>query len=219
MAPGIHWEWRGFGAVSGLFARRFCAMRVLYPSGSVRDGYLWVPGLEVNVKVRDLPEEPFKLKRLLGKDGELEQWAEKPEDVYRFPLDEPGWEALAGTLATANVTLGPYPPGKADAETTRARLEAVGAKTVTVDKVRQSSLWQGPHGKVKVEWTCISSPQAVISIGLETWAEDAGGQGLPDREAKEDLLTAIKELGLRDEPLRALNYVDAIAVWAVGDRV
>ncbi|MCK4472721.1 MAG: hypothetical protein KAW49_13155, partial [Anaerolineae bacterium] len=72
---------------------------------------------------------------------------------------------------------------------------------------------------VKVEWACISSPQAIISIGLETWDEDPEGQGLPDEQAKEDILAAIKELGLNNEPLSAMNYVDAVAVWASGGKI
>jgi hypothetical protein len=131
-------------------------------------------------------------------------------------LDQPGWDALAGTLAAAHVTLGPYPARKADAGTTLARLREVGARTVTVTKLRESRLWQGPHGKISVEWSCIRSPQAIISIGLETWDQGPEGQGLPDPQAKEDILAAIKELGIRDEPLRAMNYVDAVAVWALG---
>jgi hypothetical protein len=219
MALGTHWEWRGFGAVSGEFARRYSALEPQYPPQSVTDDYLWVSGLEVNVKVRNIPTEPFKFKRLQAKDGELEQWAENPEDIFRFPLDRSGWDALAGMLATVNVMLGPYPSEKADVETTLTRLKEAGARIVTVTKRRESRLCQGPHGKVLVEWTCISSPQAIISIGLETWDEGPGGQGLSDQQAKEDILAAIRELGLRNEPLRVLNYVGAVTVWASGGKV
>jgi hypothetical protein len=185
----------------------------------VKDGYLWVSGLKVNIKVRDIPAEPFKFKRLQNRDGELEQWAENLEDIFGFPLDRPGWDALAGTLASVNVMLGPYPSEKADVETTLARLGEVGAKVVTVTKQRESRLWQGPYGGVIVEWACIRSPQAIISIGLETWDEGPGGQGLSDQQAKEDILAAIERLGLRNEPLRALSYVDAVAIWASGGKL
>ena len=219
MALPIHWEWRGFGAVSGEFAHRYTALLPLFPSQSVEDAYLWVPGLEVNVKLRDIPHEPFKFKRLQGKDGPLEQWAENPADIFRFPLDRAGWDTLAATLATVDLALGPYPGGDVDAGMTRARLREVGARTVTVHKLRESRLWPGPNGPVKVEWACIRSPQAIITIGLETWDPDPWGPGLPDEQAKADLRTAIEELGLDDEPLQPMNYVDAVRTWASGGKI
>lgn len=226
MAVGTHWEWRGFGAASSDFADRFSQLETKFPPEGIEfppkdfeDVYLWTPGLKVNAKVRDYPEEPFKFKRLQDKDGDLEKWAENQEDIFKFPLDEAGWEALAETLTTVNVTLGPYPSGGADAETTLARLKKAEARTVTVNKLRESRLWQGPNGQVKVEWACISSPQAIISIGLETWDEYPEGQGLSDEQAKEDILAAIKELGLDNEPLSAMNYLDAVAAWASGGKI
>jgi hypothetical protein len=219
MAQGLHWEWRGFGAVSSIFAHRFCELAPKFDPQHVEDVYLWVPALEVNVKVRDIREQPFKFKRLQDTDRHLEQWAESPEDILKFPLNEAGWNRLAKVLAKVNRTLGPYPSGEADAETTLARLEKAGARTVTVNKLRESRLWQGPNGKVLAEWARISSPQAIISIGLETWDEDAEGPGLPDEQAKEDMWAAIKDLGLNDEPLRVMNYMDAVAVWAAGKKV
>ena len=221
MTTGIHWEWRGFGAVSSVFSRCFGTLESLFCPQDVEDVYLWVPGLEVNIKMRDIPEEPFKFKRLQVKDKNtgLEQWAESPEDIFRFPLDEAGWDALAKTLAKVDVTLGPYPSGVADAERTLAWLKKAGVRVVTVNKRREGRLWRGAHGPVKVEWACIRSPQATISIGLETWDEDPHGEGLPDEQAKEDILAALEALGLNKEPLKAMNYVDAVAVWALGGKL
>lgn len=219
MTLAIHWEWRGFGAVSGEFAHRYSALPPQFSSQSVEDAYLWVPGLEVNVKLRDIPEEPFKFKRLQAKDGPLEQWAENPADIFRFPLDVAGWDTLAATLATAGLSLGSHPGGDVDAGMTRTRLEEVGARTVTVHKVRESRLWSGPSGPVKVEWACVRSPQAIVTIGLETWDPDPNGAGLPDEQAKADLLAAIKELGLQAEPLQPMNYVDAVRTWASGGKI
>jgi hypothetical protein len=219
MTLGIHWEWRGFGIVSGEFALRYSALAPQFPRQVVEDVYLWAPKLEVNVKVRDLPAEPFKFKRLQNWDGHLEQWAEKPSDIYRFPLDRAGWEALATTMATADLALGPYPAGTVDAARVLAELERAGARTVTLNKERSSRLWQGPRGQVKVEWACILSPQPVITIGLENWDEDPAGPGLSDDQAKEDIQTAIQALSLHDEPLKALNYVQAVAIWASGGTI
>jgi hypothetical protein len=175
--------------------------------------------LAANVKVRNLAEEPFKFKRLLNKDGHLEQWAEKQEDIYQFPLSEDAWGKLAQALADAGLTLGSYPSGTVDAQMTVAELQRVGARIVTVNKLREARLWKGPYGWVKVEWACIFAPQATITIGLETWEEDGEGPGLPDEEAKEDIRAAIQALGVVEEPLRVLNYVDAVRIWTAGGRI
>jgi len=225
MAIGIHWEWRGFGAVSSEFAHRFGELESLFPPQDVEDVYLWVSGLEVNVKVRDIPEEPFKFKRLQDKDGDLEQWAENPEDIFKFPLDEAGWDAVAKVFAEFDVALGPFPPEKVNCSLILDRVRNAGADQVDVRKRRESKLWPvsdgevKASGQVKVEWACISSPQASISIGLETWDEAPVGQGLSDEQAIEDISAAIEALGLDKEPLKPMNYLDAVAVWASGGRV
>jgi hypothetical protein len=219
MALGLHWEWRGFGVVSRDFARYFSQLDHLFIPPDVEDVYLWARGFKVNIKVRDIPEQPFKFKRLRNKDGDLEQWAENPKDIFSFPLNQAGWNALAEALATVDVVLGPCPSGGADAHTTLARLRAVGVRTVTVNKQRESRLWQGPHGKVRVERVHISSPQTIASIGLETWGEDPEAPGLPDREAKEDIRAAIDALGLRYEALRVMSYLDAVVIWASGGEI
>jgi hypothetical protein len=205
--------------VSSDFSRHFSKLDHLFTPPDVEDVYLWVRGLKVNIKVRDIPEEPLKFKRLQNKDGDLDQWAENPQDIFGFPLNQAGWKALAEALATVNVVLGPCPSGGADAHTTLARLRAAGIRTVTVNKQRESGLWQGPHGKVKVERAYISSPQTITSVGLETWDEDAEAPGLPDREAKEDIWAAIEALDLNNEPLRVMNYVDVVGIWASGEKI
>lgn len=220
MATGTHWEWRAFGAASSDLAARFIVdLGIIFPPMDFVDVYLWTPGLKVNVKVRDFAAQPFKFKHLLDKDGVLEKWDEKEEEIFRVPLDKAGWAALAETLTTVNVTLGPYPSGDADAATIIARVQEAGASTVTVNKRRESRLWRGTHGLVAVEWACISSPEAIVSIGLETWDVSPEGPGLPGGQAKEDILAAIEALGLDNEPLRVMNYVDAVAAWASGEKI
>jgi hypothetical protein len=226
MAEGIHWEWRAFGAASGRFVSRFGELCTRFPPQGLEfpprdfeDVYLWTPGLKVNVKVRDLDVEPFKFKLLQDKDGDLEKWTEKPGDIFTFPLDEDGWETLAKTLTTVNVALGPYPGGVDDRDTLIARVKEAGVSVVTVNKLRESRAWKGTHGIVSVERACISWPQPINSVGLETWGEYPAGQGPSDEQAKEDILAAIEALGLDQEPLRPMNYLDAVAVWGSGERI
>jgi hypothetical protein len=218
MATGIHWEWRAFGVAPSDFAQRYGELEALFPPKDFEDVYLWAPGLRVNVKVRDYAREPFKFKRLRGKHGNLEQWSENREDIFEFPLKEAAWDALGGVFAEFNVALGPYPSKGADRETVLTRLKAAGAQTVEVSKRRQSRLWTGPHGAVIVEWARISAPQVVDSIGLETWEGDQGGEGLSDEQAQEDIVAALEALGLPG-PLKPMNYLDALAVWASGGKL
>ena len=67
---------------------------------------------------------------------------------------------------------------------------------------------------MKVEWACISLPHALISMGLETWNEDPMDRGLSDAFAIEDILKGTNFLGLVSEPLREMNYMDAVEIWA-----
>jgi hypothetical protein len=210
----VHWEWRGFGAVSSIFVDRFVSLKALYPPQNVEDLYLWIPGLEVNAKFRKGAEGGLKFKRLKNRDADLEQWQENPEEVFNFPLEKAGWDALAAMLGDVGITFAPYPTKSPDRATTIKCLEKSGCRTVSVQKCRESRLWQGPNNMVKVEWVCIKHPQATISIGLETWGGDLEGEELSDEQAKQDIREAIKNLRLNEEPLKVMNYMKVVADWA-----
>ncbi len=219
MAFGSHWEWRGFGAVSSKFASRYSELVVQREPHYLEDLYIWVPGLEANVKVRSGTEEGLKIKQKKSKDGRLEHWDEYPENVFNFPLKKSGRLALHRILATANLRLSPSLPDLASLEQTVTALLAAGCHSVSVQKWREGRLWPGPEGLVIVEWTCIHSPQAIISIGLENIPviPDSGETG--EIRAKNDILAAIEELALDEEPLKEMNYIDAVKVWASGEQI
>lgn len=219
MAFGLHWEWRGFGAVSGRFAGQYCSLLDLFPEQEIEDSYLWVPGLEVNAKFREGAEGGLKFKRLKNGDGPLEQWEEDRREVFEFPLEREAWDTLSKVLQPAKVHLPSYPMKKPAREEVVKYLQEAGCKTLTVKKVRGAKVWQGPHGNVKVEWACISSPQTCISIGLETWAEGNPKPPLADELAKADIRAAIKGLRLDAEPLRVLNYMQAVEMWVADKRI
>ena len=219
MAIGSHWEWRGFGAVSSRFADRFCRLWPQFAPKRFEDVYLWIPGLELNIKLRDYAEQPFKIKRITDRDGQLEKWDEDPDLIFRFPLGEADWAILTETLAAVGLTMGRYPSPPPDRDATLALLKAAGAATLLVDKFREARLWRGPSGLVLAEWACLRAPQTAISVGLETWDEDPDGPGLPDELAKKDIVAAISALGLREEPLRVLSYVGAVGLWAQGEKL
>lgn len=216
MAYGKHWEWRGFGVVSADFVHHYSRMIPHYRIQDVEDLYLWIPGLEVNAKFRVGAEGGLKFKRLLDKDGSLELWLESPEDVFDFPLTHPAWKTLSDSLVSVGVQLASFPVDPPDREATLKHLEEAGCQSQAVHKRRESRLWQAPNGEVIVEWTRISRPQPLLSIGLETWNANPDAEGLPGHLAKEDLLFAVEELGLNDETLSVMNYMEAVNVWAQG---
>jgi hypothetical protein len=213
MAEGIHWEWRGFGGVSARFVRLYSGLPDLFDSQTVEDLYLWIPGLEVNAKFRTGAEGGLKFKRIKKIDGDLEKWFENPEELFDFPLSERAWGALSQMLKTVNLTLPKAPDGAISRQRAEKLLREAGCRPLLVKKNREAKSWQGPNGAVKVEWACISEPESIVSIGLENWVNE-GSEELNDETAKADLSSAIEFMGLKSEPLRIMNYMEAVEMWA-----
>ncbi|MFN2138484.1 MAG: hypothetical protein ACK2UK_21185 [Candidatus Promineifilaceae bacterium] len=216
MAYGIHWEWRGFGAVSAALALRFATLQeVVYDGQAVEDVYFWAPGLEVNLKTRAGVEGDLKIKRPLDKDGPLECWREDPGEIFNFPLSDGQWSCLGDVLAGADLVLG-APPADAGPAQTTAALKVAGCTTLGVSKLRQARLWPGRYGPVLIEWTRIDAPQRLVSIGLET---TEAYQRRNEMLAKAGLRAAIEAFGLDQEPLAVMNYRDAAGQWANGQLI
>jgi hypothetical protein len=216
MALGLHWEWRGFGAVSGGFAQRYGNLDAFLAPRSIEDTYLWIPGIAVNAKFRKGVEGGLKLKRLKSKEHSLEQWFENPDELFDFPLDTTSYNALQTVLAEAGLEIPSDPLPATHRPSVWRYLQKIGCRTVNVRKQRESKIWQGSSGKIKVEWTCITMPQICISIGLETVPLDSAGSSFSDDRQKKLLYKAIQELGLEKEPLKVMNYMAAVNIWAVG---
>ncbi len=216
MAYGIHWEWRGFGEVSDRFRTLFDSLQPLFSREEVTDTYVWVPKLQINLKLRagNGDKDGLKFKRLKDEDGDLEQWEENREEMYEYPLVVEAWEKLGEELGKLNVGLPAMSREPLDREATLRLLRQADARVrlVEVTKRRKASLWSGPDGDVKVEIADISSPQTVSSVGLENWGELAA----PDEAAKGTLLVASKALGTHKEPLTPMSYLQAVENWANG---
>ncbi len=219
MAFGLHWEWRGFGAVSADFVNKYSKLDLQFDIQNVDDLYLWVPNLAVNAKFREGAEGGLKFKRIKNSDDKLEQWHENEEEIFDFPLKEKAWTTLNKVMTTVGLALPAYPPIAPNREESTHILESIDCKTIMVKKRREARLWRGPNGLVKVEWACISEPQSLISIGLETWDNDADEDVLTDEEAKEDIRAAILELGLNKEPIHVMNYLVVTGIWALGKKI
>ncbi len=216
MALGLHWEWRGFGAVSGAFAQRYGTLESFQEPQSIKDTYLWILGISVNAKIREGVEGGLKLKRRIRKDRNLEQWFENPAELFNFPLDKQSWNALQKVIAEAGLKMPNDPLPAPNRSAVLRYLQKKGCRTVNVSKRRESKVWQGSSGNIKVEWACITTPQICISIGLETMASDLASGSFSDDSQKEHLNRAIEELGLEKEPLKVMNYMDIVHIWAQG---
>ena len=109
MAFGLHWEWRGFGALTTAFAKKYFQLPVLYAAEDIEDRYMWIPRLAVNAKFRSGRINGFKFKRLENKNGDFEQWREDPREMFDFPLGPEAWETLRQDLHQANLRLPEFP--------------------------------------------------------------------------------------------------------------
>lgn len=222
MAYGSHWEWRGFGGVSTRFAGSFTKLKSIYLPHPVTDRYLWFPGIKVNVKIRQGSENGLKFKRCLKTEAEFEIWSEPEDEFFEFPLNENSWKMLVEVLK--NSELKKYadnnepPPRPIGKEKLENWLLERGCKIIDVEKKRESRVWHSPEGFVLVEWSCISRPQSLVSIGLENYYPDDGKEmmGDPDQTVLEN---CIESLDLYAEPLRIMNYMDVLKIWARNNKI
>lgn len=218
MALGSHWEWRGFGNVSNRFVQLYRQLPLLFKTQVVEDSYLWIPGLSVNAKLRTGADGDLKFKRLQEQDGELEKWIENPEEIFDFPLSIKAWTILSDVLRTVDIVLPSWTEEVHDRDEVLNMLKKKGCRIVSMVKQRDARLLKTGYANIKVEWATISGPQQLVSISLESGFEDSE-QGLTDKEAKRALITAIEKLNLQDEPLQVMSYLDAIKVWAKGEKL
>src|SRR5262245_7026559 len=93
-----HWEWRGFGSLSPKFMSRFDRMHAPFGRSTqhVVDEYLWIPGVEVNLKFRQgtIWQDGLKFKRFHERRGAMEKWTESMDEIFPFPLSDRAWTLL-----------------------------------------------------------------------------------------------------------------------------
>jgi hypothetical protein len=201
MPFGKHWEWRGFGQTSPRFTAWFRSLPPLYDDadarGLTRDDYLWTPGCRHNVKLRD---DALKFKRFLARRGPFEQWLEDAGEFLPFPIAP----THVGTLATLlDVQLPETPTAPLDREALLRLLHRAQppVQRVTVLKQRRLRRWRFAEGvDLVVEWTHIHVPQDVETVALEC-------------ESLEELTRAYARLRPWLHEMRAMNYLQAIALW------
>jgi hypothetical protein len=182
---------------------------------------MWVPGYGMNAKMRSGPQigEFLKFKRLRARWNQLQLWHEDPEDIHRFPLK---WSDLKWLAKELHIE----PPAKED--------EAVGfeeaieifksstppAQVIEVHKHRKARMWQEGETRVLVEIAEITQPENTSSLCLESTLELTQWSG-PEQmtAARDSVARAADDLGVHDEQLQSMNYVDALSIWSDGSRL
>ena len=222
MPSGTHWEWRGFGTVSGPFVEAFESCPLRFPNGPshdiTTDEYLWVPGSSINVKLRTGGvEQGLKLKRLVDADGPLELWLEDPRELYPF-------ERMNGTVLTSLAhAIGVTLAAPAAEPLTRERvLDALTIATppcpvVTVRKKRQtrrhSEAVQVELAEIlSVMFDAVEAPVArpLFSVAIEN-SRDIGGRSTAETlDAKREVESALlpRRLNVTDHLASVLRHVD-----------
>jgi hypothetical protein len=203
-----HWEWRGFGTVSPAFLARFENLSAPFGRTPQRvvDEYLWIPGVDVNLKFRQGTDwqDGLKFKRFRRRFGELEKWTESMDEIFPFPLSDRAWALLLAELQIHGaVQL--KPPHGADRDASLKFLQSIEPRTrlVAVVKERRFRMWRS-GGNVRLELAEIVSPRKTTSVGLEVCdlmerLDDAASIALLER--------AIAALGVGNEALRPMNYL------------
>jgi hypothetical protein len=221
MAYGLHWEWRGFGAVDPEVRRRIEGLPRLFPGDLTGvDSYYWYPGCDVNLKLREFGVRAgVKLKRLREVDAEtgLQLWLEDEREDYPFPLQPDAVHRLGNSLGV-DVSPPPRPMGRCTLLTLlrEARSDLV---VVAVQKTRSIRRWTTGGREVLVEIAEIASPERVTSVGVEDRAGLVGSASEEEMAAtKLDVTAALDGLGLPGA-LTAVSYLEAVGAWATGGTV
>jgi len=208
MAFGKHWEWRGFGALSTGLRTRVESLPLKFDRPQdVKDEYLWIPGMSINVKLRFTD---LKFKRLLGSEQGVERWLEDEAENLPFPLEPPVVEKLSRELGVSLPRLLERSYGQEELVDLLLRAKPP-VRRIAVEKKRWQREWMTPEarasgaGPVTVEIAEILSPEATVSVGLEH--PEPG----PVAAARDDL-------GL-GTAMKRLNYLEALSVWARRERI
>jgi len=206
-----HWEWRAFGSVSPAFLARFNNLSAPFGRSIQRvvDEYLWIPGVEVNLKFRQGTDwqDGLKFKRFERQSGELEKWTESMDEIFPFPLSDRAWALLLAELKIPGAGQ-LSPPTRSDRDASLKFLQSIEPRTrlVAVVKERSFRMWHS-DGNVRLELAEIVSPRKTTSVGFEVWEPV---ERLDDAVSIALLERAIFAMGIRDEALRPMNYLEYI---------
>lgn len=220
MPYGLHWEWRGFGQLAPSLRTTLEGLKTKYPEPQrVTDEYLWVPGCNINVKFRtkqDVQSLKFKHLHRVDEVLEAELWLEDPQEEYGLPVAPITVRRMMDALGLRL----PVPEHARSREELLKLLASAGVRVVTVEKLRRQYVVDaGSDGvPIIVEWAQVLAPEPIDSIAIESDmeltntspAEEVQRAGAAVARVRDSLGAAVS---------RRLNYLEALAFWARGERV
>jgi hypothetical protein len=226
MPVGTHWEWRGYGRVSDDFVAAFRKLP-LSPGREpgdevVRDQHVFLPGASVHVKLHLSGREPgLRLRRLLGREGGLELWADDPTDIRLF--EEIDQRLLADLALQLGLTLrgrlrsGTLPP---EHVVNHLRAGIPPAEVVSVTRKRTCRLARPDVEAELAEITQVrlEGPEPAVglplfSVRVSSLADLSDASATARIAAGNAVRLALAELGVGSEPLVPSNELLAIALW------
>jgi hypothetical protein len=221
MANGLHWEWRAFGDISDRFRQSFQRLPTEYPTpDETTDQYIWIPRIEINVKLRSGQQQGLKLKRSIRKDSDLELWLEDPNEFFPYQtLDATVLQKVASILG---ITL----PRITTAPTREAIIDLflrASPATLIVEVLKRRQARRAGRDvqvelaellDVSINGASASAHHPSYSIGVES-AVDLTDLPPAQVDAARDAVEAtIDALRLREDGMRTMNYLDIVAEWA-----
>lgn len=230
MSEGTHWEWRGFGTLTQHSREAFERRPLKFAKGpawdETKDEYIWIPGSEINVKLRTGGvEQGLKLKRFVRRENDLELWFENPAELFLFNhLDAATLTKLANILDLKFGKI-PNPPLTAAQVLEIFRQGSPKPLVVTVHKRRQTRLHshtvqieQAFIKAVTIDDASVALGRALSSVAVEN-VEDLTPSS-PDQVngARDEIDAAVTSLELRGAGFEEKNYLRAIAQWAAAAR-
>jgi hypothetical protein len=210
----MHWEWRGFGRIDSRVRERIMQLPLAYPTArTVTDCYLWVSGLQTNIKLRSWPGgASLKFKRRLSgstQDG-VQLWVEDLEEDFIFPLSTQTVAKLGRELRAELALQGPVE----DPTTLLAELQTQQVSAVTVEKLRWLHQWESDGVKAFVELAELRAPQPLETVGIEDHMGlyDGSSEEMVD-SGRVAVVVARDKLGLPGS-LEVSSYLEQVASWS-----
>ena len=219
MAFGTHWEWRGFGAVNSKLAEQFSALKASVSSNQVVDTYIYAPGLKTNIKIRTGHQSGIKFKRPVKFADNFELWTEREDELFDFPLTKADRDRVRNILDGTELNrIGSLPTDVKTADDALSWLSEAGYELIKVKKDRETRVWHHADRSVMVEWACLSLPQFITSISLESEPVKYSDKQ-SETSALSLLKSAFSQMNLDKMPLRPMNYLEALNKWSNGNKI
>ena len=184
-----------------------------YPiARTVTDEYLWVDGLDTNIKLRSWPNGAslkFKHKLESAPEHGTDLWQEDLQQDFAFPLEG---EAISLLTQLLGRDLGLRSP-VLDPGTLLQAIRNRGVKAVTVSKLRWLYSWTDGRLRTFVELAELSTPVEQVTVGIEDCHDLSERSSEHELKLAQDAVVETKRsLGLPGGLISG-SYLTVVAKW------